>query len=400
MTVRRLRNPVMGYAWGSHDGIATLQGRAPSPTPEAELWMGAHPAAPSVLEPVDGAPAEPLDAVIAADPVGQLGEPVAVRFGARLPFLLKVISAARPLSLQVHPDADQARVGFEREEAAGLDRAARDRCFRDPYAKPEMLVALSDFEALHGFRPEPEAADALAALGVAALDPLVAALRAATSTGEVFVRLVSWPDADRRALVSAARAATAAGAASDDPRTQWLHRLAADYPHDPGVIGILLLNYLKLQPGEALPVETGQIHAYLRGTAVEIMGSSDNVIRGGLTAKHVAVEQLVQLMRTGAAASSPLLPEPIGDAEERWPTARPEFALSRLRLDGGSPRRLDRHGPEIVLCLEGKVELGCADSDVTVSLVAGDAAFVPAACGLLAASGPGIVVRATPGTTG
>src|SRR5665213_3746922 len=173
MTVRRMVNPVMAYTWGSRDGIATLQGRPATGLPEAELWMGAHPQAPSQVVLADGSAAQPLDAVIAADPVGVLGERCVERFGQRLPFLLKVLSAELPLSLQVHPDDEQARRGFAAEEAAGVDRSASERTYRDPFGKPEMLVALTDFQLLQGFRPAHDAAATLAALRVHGLESLI-----------------------------------------------------------------------------------------------------------------------------------------------------------------------------------------------------------------------------------
>src|SRR5450432_156290 len=207
MTVRRLQNPVMAYAWGSRDAIATLQGRPAATDSEAELWMGAHPAAPSRLQSSDGEPAQGLDAIIAADPLGVLGKDCVERFGARLPFLLKVLAAEQPLSLQVHPDDEQARRGYAAEDAAGVDRLAPNRWYRDPFAKPEMLVALADFEVLAGFRPADEAAAVLGGLGVDRLEPLIHALRSGTPTGEVFLQLIEWPAHDRVALVAEVAAA-------------------------------------------------------------------------------------------------------------------------------------------------------------------------------------------------
>ncbi len=169
MTVRRMVNPVMAYSWGSRDAIAALQGRPATGGAEAELWMGAHPQAPSRLVLDDATTG--LDEVIAADPVGVLGQRCVDEFGPRLPFLLKVLSAEHPLSLQVHPDDVQARSGFAAEEAAGIDRAAPQRSYRDPFGKPELLVALTDFHVLQGFRAADEAAATLSALHVDGLEP-------------------------------------------------------------------------------------------------------------------------------------------------------------------------------------------------------------------------------------
>jgi mannose-6-phosphate isomerase len=392
VTVRRLVNPVMAYAWGSRDAIAAMQGRSAAADPEAELWMGAHPQAPSRLERDDGSPGEGLDAVISADPVGVLGEQCVERFGPRLPFLLKVLSAAAPLSLQVHPDAEQARRGFAAEEAAGIDVAAPNRSYRDPYAKPEMLVALTDFHVLQGFRAAVEAASALKALDVAGLEPLIEALEDGTPTGEVFLRLIEWPTDDRSRLVSDVHAASLAGAAQDGI-VRWIDLLAATYPTDPGVVGVLLLNYLTLRPLDGLYVRPGQIHAYLHGTGVEILGGSDNVIRGGLTPKHVSAEELRVILSVDAVEPS-LVPAALApDGGQIWPTPQPEFELRRYEV--AAMRRLAPDGPSVLLCIEGQLEIG--DRDGSIVLGPGESAFAFAGTDLDVA-GHGVLMRANPGS--
>ncbi|HTC70115.1 MAG TPA: mannose-6-phosphate isomerase, class I [Acidothermaceae bacterium] len=394
MTVRRLVNPVMAYAWGSRDAIATLQGRSVGSEPEAELWMGAHPQAPSRLEHADGLPGEGLDAVIAADPVGVLGSQCVERFGPRLPFLLKVLSAAAPLSLQVHPDAEQARRGFAAEEAAGIDAAAPNRCYRDPYAKPEMLVALTDFHVLQGFRAANEAASVLKALDVAGLEPLIEALEDGTPTGAVFLRLIEWPMDDRARLVGDVHAASLAGAlGAPHGIARWIDLLAATYPNDPGVVGVLLLNYLTLRPLDGLYVRPGQIHAYLHGTGVEILGGSDNVIRGGLTPKHVSAEDLRVILNVQAVEPSLVAAAVSADGGQVWPTPQPEFELERYEIV--AMRRLAPDGPSVLLCIEGQLEIG--DRDGSVALGPGESAFAFAGTDLDVA-GHGVLMRANPGS--
>jgi mannose-6-phosphate isomerase len=384
-------NPVMAYAWGSRDGIASMQGRPPADEPEAELWMGAHPQAPSTLAGRGGQPVGALDALIEADPETLLGPAVVARFGKRLPFLLKVLSAAEPLSLQVHPDDDHARAGFDAEDAAGIDASAPNRSYRDPHAKPEMLVAVSEFELLLGFRPAHEAAAAIAALGVRRLDGVVQALQAGTPTGAVFLDIVSWPDDERAQLVADV---CEAAASSGGSLARWVVMLAGRYPGDPGVVGAMLLNHLRLQPGEAVYTAPGQIHAYLEGTGVELLGSSDNVMRGGLTAKHVSIEQLRRVL--SADASKPQLLSQVRDADgaARWVTPRPEFALSRLQLSD-EPRGLVGGRPQIFLCIDGKAEVRGAGDDVT--LAGGESAFVSADTEAVTIAGRGVLLRATPG---
>jgi mannose-6-phosphate isomerase len=315
------------------------------------------------------------------------------RFGPRLPFLVKVLSAAAPLSLQVHPDADQARRGFDAEEAAGIDAAAPNRCYRDPYAKPEMLVALTDFHALEGFRAATEAASVLKALDVAGLEPLIEALEDGTPTGEVFLRLIKWPVDDRARLVGDVRSAATTGAVgAPHGIAWWIDLLAATYPSDPGVVGVLLLNYLTLRPLEALYVRPGQIHAYLHGTGVEILGGSDNVIRGGLTPKHVSAEDLRVILDVQAVEPSLVAAAVSADGGQVWPTSQPEFELRRY--DVAALRRLAPEGPSVLLCIEGQLEIG--DRDGSVALGPGESAFAFAGTDLDVA-GHGVLMRANPG---
>jgi mannose-6-phosphate isomerase len=407
MTVRRMVNPVMTYAWGSRDAIANLQGRPATGVAEAELWMGAHPQAPSELEggsrrhgpgggsrghgPGGGSSRQGLDSVIAADPVGVLGQRCFEQFGPRLPFLLKVLAAEHPLSLQVHPDDQQARRGFAAEEAAGIDRLAPERNYRDPYGKPEMLIALTDFHVLQGFRPADEAAAALSALHVEGFDPLIEALQGGTPTGEVFLRLIDWPADDRAGIVADVSAACSTRAG--DGVDRWITALAATYPRDPGVVGVLLLNYLTLRPLQGLYVRPGQIHGYLHGTGIEVLGGSDNVIRGGLTPKHVSTEGLREILHVEAAAPGMVTAVGPATGAQTWPTPQPEFALHRQQVAG--KQRLEVGGPAVLLCLDGTLEI--SDRDGGVTLGPGESAFAFAGSDL-AVSGRGVLVRANPGT--
>lgn len=375
----------MPYAWGSHEVIAALQGRPASAGPEAELWVGAHPHAPSRLE-CDG---RTLPELIAAEPRETLGDHVIDIFGERLPFMVKVIAAAQSLSLQVHPDDEQAAAGFARESADGVDVADPRRCYRDPHAKPEAVLPLSDFDALVDFRPANDALRALSSLAVQTLEPVLAALRAGASPGEAFLQLVDWPFEDRGRLVAAVRAA-----ASSDRDLAWLVELADRYPTDPGVVGALLLNRLTLAPGQAFYVAPGTIHGYLRGTVVEVLSCSDNVVRAGLTAKHVAIDELRPLLRREPAPPAVLETIFASDDEERWLPPRPEFQLSRLRVDGQLVAgRAER--PEILLCVGGKVEV--CGGDQPIRFRSGEAIFVTASERELTFVGHGVIIRATTG---
>ncbi|WP_421120145.1 mannose-6-phosphate isomerase, class I [Aquihabitans daechungensis] len=294
-----LRNPIQPYAWGPVDGLEPLVGTEPTGDHEAELWVGTHPRGPSTV--VGGEhDGRSLAEVIAQDPARWLGSDLAGAGHTALPFLLKVLAIGQPLSLQAHPSAEQAAEGFAREEAAGIPIDATERNYRDPSPKPEALVALTPTWALCGFRPSIEAANLLAGLGVDAFDPLVEAL---ASGGDDGLRTVlGWLlrlDRSSRSSIADAVAASVErlkGDDREDPRI-WVRRLVQAFPGDPTAVAPLLLNVVRLEPGEAVHLPAGNLHAYLDGAGVEIMAASDNVLRGGLTPKHVDVDELLSVLR-------------------------------------------------------------------------------------------------------
>ncbi|MFD4207738.1 mannose-6-phosphate isomerase, class I [Micromonospora tulbaghiae] len=381
-----LQGRIRDYAWGSRTAIAELQGRpVPSDGPEAELWLGAHPGAPATVQ-RDGRPVS-LTELLVAEPDHWLGERLVGRFGTRLPFLLKVLAADAPLSLQAHPDAEQARAGH----AADVVRAN----YVDPYHKPELLVALSEFDALCGFRDPGESAEAIAAFGVPALEPVVAALRDGPAGLREAVRLLlSWPRTERAGLVAAVLAGADAGPAPADAAL--VRTLAAGYPADPGVVVALLLHHVRLAPGEGIWMPAGNLHAYLRGTGVEIMAASDNVLRGGFTAKRVDVDELLRVLRFEVLTQPVLRPEQVEPGVLTWPVPVEDFALHRVEVTAGSPGvRLTLPGPRVVLCRTGKLTVD--DGVGMVTLDAGQAAVGTAAGGPLTVAGAGEAFVATCG---
>ncbi|WP_229399636.1 mannose-6-phosphate isomerase, class I [Micromonospora okii] len=382
-----LHGPIRDYPWGSRSAIAGLQGRpVPSAGPEAELWLGAHPGAPATVH-RDGAAVSLLD-LLAAEPGRWLGERAVERFGPRLPFLLKVLAADAPLSLQAHPDAEQARSGY----AADAARPAGERNYVDPHHKPELLVALSPFEALCGFRDPAASAAALAGFGVPALDPVVTALRGGAAGLRDAVRLLlSWPPADRATLVADVLAAEAAG-----PDAELVRGLAAHYPADPGVLVALLLHHVRLAPDEAIWMPAGNLHSYLGGTGVEIMAASDNVLRGGLTPKRVDVDELLRVLRFEVLGDPVVTPEQVSDEVVRWPVPVDDFALHRVRTGAATPPvRLAVSGPRVVLCRSGRLSVD--DGAGAVPLRPGQAAIGPADAGPLVLDGEGEAYVATAG---
>lgn len=381
--MQRLTNTVMAYPWGSTKDLAALQGRPPSEKPEAELWMGAHPNAPSFLD--DG---RPLDAAIAAAPVEFLGASIAAEFG-RLPFLLKLLAAAEPLSLQAHPSKAQAEAGFAHEEALGIPRAAAHRNYKDDNHKPELVCALTPFWALCGFREPAESAALLRALEVDALAPIVALLDAG-NLREAFLTLLSVTGEARAALVRPAVAAAKARrpTAKTDPYF-WLARLGDAYADDAGAITSVLLNLLELQPNQALYLPAGNLHAYLEGFAVEIMAASDNVLRGGLTPKYVDRDELAKVLDIAPYPVAVLEP-PLGDdGVARYPTPARDFALARV----GPAARARVHGPAIVVAT-GPGTTVASDGTATMTLAPGEALFVAANAAPIELQGTAFVATA------
>ncbi|MEU8436409.1 mannose-6-phosphate isomerase, class I [Streptomyces sp. NPDC029216] len=380
----RLTNTIRPYAWGSTTAIPALLGVEPTGEPQAEMWMGAHPGAPSRLD--RGAGETTLAAVIAADPEGELGAAAVAKFGPRLPFLLKVLAAGAPLSLQVHPDLAQAKAGFEDEERRGVPIDAGHRNYKDANHKPELICALTPFDGLCGFRPPLEAADLLDGLGVDSLKPYVDLLHAHPEEAALREVLTAVLTADREEMARTVAEAAAAAERLGGPYAPYAG-LVHDYPGDPGVIAAMLLNHVRLQPGEAMFLGAGIPHAYLDGLGVELMANSDNVLRCGLTPKHVDVPELLKVVVFEPSAPGILRPE--GDGEEVYETPIDEFRLSRHVLaPGGAPRTLPDATPQILLCTAGTPKAG------ELALVPGESVFIPAG-EKVELSGTGTVFRAT-----
>ncbi len=384
-----LMNTVRHYPWGSHTVIPELLGEpSPADRPYAELWMGAHPDGPSVLS--DGTP---LDKAIEERPEELLGAECHARFGNRLPFLLKVLAAEQPLSLQAHPTNEQAQAGYAAEEAAGVPHDDATRTFKDPFHKPELLLALTTFEALCGFRPVDESLHCLAKLHVPELKPTIAALARGGLRAAIPQLIALAPEA-RSVLVTAVAEAARGFVAAHDPEFintyRWAATLAETYPADPGVVISLMCNHLKLEPGEGVFLPAGNLHAYLSGAGVEVMAGSDNVLRGGLTHKHVDLAALMEVLDF-TDGKVPVIHPVLGPGGLRYPVPVDDFDLTRVQLDSHSGS-LTTSGPQVLLCTEGAAELTGPDGMLTVAQ--GGSVFVPAGAPVTA-RGPAVLYRAT-----
>ncbi|OKI11811.1 mannose-6-phosphate isomerase, class I [Streptomyces sp. CB03911] len=394
----RLVNTVRPYAWGSVTAIPELLGQEPTGSPQAELWMGAHPGAPSRTDRGDGP--RPLDELIAADPQGELGADTVTRFGSALPFLFKVLAAGIPLSIQAHPTLDQARAGFAAEEALGIPVDAPHRNYRDANHKPELICALDEFDGLCGFRRPADAAALMAALEVPALTPLIALLHGGpepTALREALAHILTMaPDTAEGIVRQTAEAVDKAAAGDPDGPYAPYALITRTFPGDIGLLAGMLLNHVRLQPGEALYLGAGVPHGYLYGTAVELMANSDNVLRAGLTPKHIDVPELMKVVGFTPADPDVLRPVPVPGTpgEELYPVPIDEFRLSRFLL-GEQDRRIDGRAPQILLCTAGTARLTAADGQ-TLQLARGESAFLPATGTGTTLTGPGATVfRAT-----
>lgn len=388
--MHRLKNQIRSYAWGSMTAIPDLLGREPSGEPQAEMWIGAHPDSPS-LALMPGGSEVPLDELIARDPEAALGRSVLRRFGPRLPFLAKVLAADQALSLQVHPTLAQATAGYSVEQEAGVPAAAAHRNFKDANHKPEVIIALSRFEALCGFRQPAEAASHFRGLeGLFRRE----GLPAPDAISAVVQHLSHAPaeDALKAAfgylLGAGLEAADAAEATTDlvgnqpdlaDPALAAVVELGRTYPGDPGVLVSLLLNHVILEPGQALFLPAGNIHAYLRGLGFEVMAASDNVLRGGLTAKHIDIPQLMATVDFATLPVPRLQPAPTSPATFSWRPPFEEFQIEQIIMQAGdhTPVKLGQNGPMIIIVLEGTAHISAPSEEAVVT--AGETLMIPAA---------------------
>lgn len=366
-----ITNPVRDYAWGSMTSIPEIIGTEPTGSPQAEMWIGSHPGAPSVRD-ADGVG---LDELLEREPN--------LAGGTGLPFLMKLLAAATPLSLQVHPSRPQAETGFDREDAAGIPVDAAERSYRDRNPKPEMILAITPFSVLCGFRRPGEVADDLAELlgdagdsGVGA--ELLAALRL-PDEGDALRAAFGLIMSDRPDLTALVDAVVAGSAEGTSAAADTVRIVGAEYPGDPGVLGAAMLNRVDLDPGEGLYLDAGNVHAYLAGTGIEAMAPSDNVLRGGLTPKHIDVPGLLDIVRF-----EPITPHRV-PAERQgsdgltitsyWPPVA-DFAVHVVDGAGGSADWDWLSGPATVLVTAGTIELRTAAE--TLQVGRGGSAFLAA----------------------
>lgn len=370
-----LSNVPRDYAWGSATLLADLEGRTPTGGPEAEVWFGDHPGDPADVQ-GDGT----LDAVT----------------GGSLPYLLKLLAAASPLSIQVHPTIEQARAGWARESALAATDPKRN--YRDDNHKPELIVALSDrFESLSGLRPVVDTLRLLDVLGDSAgVEELASRL---SGPGDVLRDTIGWllsGDAQSAVddIVDAVRVAAASPSGEWSATLRGAAAIAEIYPGDPGVVVAVLMNHVVLRRGEGIFLRAGLLHAYIAGLGVEIMAASDNVLRGGLTPKRIDVPELLSILDT-TTGEVPVLRPVASDAVTEYPVPVADFSLRRIELDGAGVV-VDVDGPTMVLATSGHVAVSGAAGEVR-DVPVGTVAFATPDEGRLTISGRGEAFVASPG---
>ena len=384
-----MQNPIQGYDWGSHDALTTLFG-IPNPAgkPQAELWMGAHPNGCS--EVTLAGDVQKLSTLIERAPAAVLGDATVARFGS-LPFLFKVLCAEKALSIQVHPSKVQAEAGFAKEEAAGISPKAANRNYKDPNHKPELVFALTPYQAMNGFRAIPAILALFDAMALPALAELTAALRQSQDEAGLqhFFHQLLILDGARKEEALAGLLAYAA-ARQDDETFALITSLAAQYPGDVGLFSPLLLNVVTLKPGQAMYLDACTPHAYVRGTGLEIMANSDNVLRAGLTPKYIDVAELLDCTRCLPKPDDQILLAPhLEGAVQHFEVPVPDFTFS---VYPAGEHALTTASAEILFAIDGTVTL--QQGEQSLRLEKGQSAFVPAATGSYRLLAEGRVARA------
>jgi mannose-6-phosphate isomerase len=391
-----LKNTIQEYAWGSTSAIADLLGlKNPEKKPQAELWMGAHPKAPSLVQ-YNGRWVS-LQDLIKKYPNAILGKDIAGNFDNQLPYLFKVLAAARPLSIQAHPDLQQAQAGFQRENALKIPLDAPNRNYIDPNHKPECICALTRFWALSRFRKIPAILSYLEKLNFQQLRAEFTEFRrqpTADGLKRFYTALMSMnPDRQKKVIDEALGCALRI--ADRDPVGRWMLRLGGEYPADIGVLSPILLNLVCLQPGEAIFLDAGELHAYLDGVGVELMANSDNVLRGGLTLKHVDVQELLRILKFKGDNINFVKPQESIANEFVYSCSAREFVLSVIKLkpDTLYQSPADRSA-EILICIQGTVTITDLGNQIETRLAQGISVLIPAAVKRYAISGQATCFKA------
>jgi mannose-6-phosphate isomerase len=374
-----MKNTIQEYAWGSHTAIADLVGNhSPSTKPQAELWMGAHPKAPSLVK-YDDKWLSLLE-LIKQFPADILGKDVAAKFDNKLPYLFKVLAASKALSIQAHPSIKQAKQGFERENRLKIPLDSPNRNYKDENHKPECICALTPFLALYGFRKISEIISLMEKICLKVLYKELNNLkRQPNSEGmkSFFRSLITINGRIKKQIIEHA-ITNAQKLSEDNPGFKWMINLYKEYPDDMGIFAPILLNLISLKPGQAIFLPSGELHAYLDGLGIELMANSDNVLRGGLTKKHIDVPELLNVLNFEETNVNILLSQKDKDCERIYHSMAEEFVLSVIsdekNISYTSP---EKRSVEIILCTDGKASITDISINENILLKKGTSVIIP-----------------------
>ncbi len=376
--IHRLKNPIQEYAWGSSTAIQSLMGKPANGKPMAELWMGTHPKAPSQVL-INGG-LQSLDKTIEDAPELILGKNSAEKFAGKLPFLFKILAAGRPLSVQVHPNFEQAKEGFARENKQKIPLDAPNRNYKDANHKPEILCALTPFQGLKGFRIIEEIRSLMDRLSLSTLTDELELLRKPphSSALKTFFSSLMSMDKTRQNKVAGEAAKSAKNLAGENQAFKWIAELNKEYPGDIGILSPVILNLVMLAPGEAIYLPAGELHAYLDGLGIELMANSDNVLRGGLTPKHIDVPELLRIVNFKTGPVRKVTSTSRNTCRTDYETPAEEFLLSTISVDKNNGfSSTENRRVEILICIKGKAEIVIQDNDEVMPAKQGQSFIIP-----------------------
>lgn len=391
-----LKNSIQKYAWGSKTAIPEILGVSPDGDPQAELWMGTHPKAPSAVN-QDGAWIL-LPELIDRTPVAILGKAVSDKYSGKLPFLFKVLAAEKPLSIQAHPDRILAREGFLRETSAGIEPDAPNRSYKDDNHKPECICALTPFWAMNGFRKIPSMLFYLNKICPDTLSEALTELKENQNSKGLkrFFQKLLQRSADDVFLTITEAVGRAEALQESDPVYRWIIRLYEKYPQDIGVLSPAILNLVCLEAGEAMYLSAGCLHGYLEGVGMELMANSDNVLRGGLTSKHIDVPELIKVLRFEETELDILKPLQETPGVKRYHTAAEEFMLSEISVgDGVFFESKTERSVEIMFCVKGTARIVEISSNYRMDISKGMSLIIPASVDRYRVEGSAVLYRAS-----
>jgi mannose-6-phosphate isomerase len=393
-----LKNFILPYEWGSVTQIPEFLGFDENPgQPKAELWMGAHPKAPSHVYFENQW--LPLDQLITLYPTELLGEHPASEFKNALPFLFKVLAIESPLSIQVHPNAEQAKKGFQKENAPENNISSEQRTYLDDQAKPEIICAYTDLSVLAGFRSPEEICRRLIDLDASGLNDHLLESNDIIDKPENwlkrFFETLMTADVDKKTVIISSAKNAAKKRLDHDPVYQWVNALANRFPEDVCILAPVFLNLIDLKPGEALFLDAGRLHCYLQGMGIELMSNSDNCVRCGLTSKKIDTDELLEIVSYETPQIMMVEANAISSAEQLYNAASENFVLSKLTISTSHPYKSSpEHSLEILLCTEGSGEIHTARSGYRMRIRKGQSILIPGSIGEYEIKGKAVIFKA------